>query len=371
MRARQNAMISLCLLVGAQAFLSPVVHATTSGDKYRTWEKYNKAGEEALAQNNFGEAEKLLLAGAKEAEKFGESDLRLATSSKNLADYYQVRGLPEKALPLYERWERVTEKSLGTASPQVIACVVKLTGLYVSQSKFDKGDPLARKLVMFADWKLSHYDPKASQAISQKDELLDLSNGLSSIARSYKGLGKYEQAEPLFKASLDIKEKFLTHNHLGIATSLGELGTAYMALNKRTEAEPLFLDALSITEVTMGKKSGQAIACANDLGRCYTSEGKYTDAESVFKEIMETMKSSGRQNPAVILSYAWLERSEGKFMQAEQHMKEALTITERLNGSQSYSLAPILDDYADLLQKMHRDADASRILARARTIRGM
>lgn len=371
MRWRQNILMGLCFLLGAQAAFVPTANATTGGDKNHTWEKLNKAGEEALAQNNFGQAEKMLSAGYKEAEKFGENDLRLATSSKNLADYYQVRGLPEKALPLYERWERVTEKSVGTDSAQVIGCVVKLTGLYVGQSKFDKGDPLARKLVIYANWKLSHYDQKSNQAAIQKDELLDLSNGLSGIARNYKGVNKYELAEPLFKASLDIKEKFLTHNHLGVATSLGELGNAYMALNKKTEAEPLFLDALSITEVTMGKKSSLAISCANDLGRCYTSQAKYADAERVFKEIAETMKATGRENPQVLLSYAWLERSEGKFGQAEQHMKQALVITERLNGSQSYSLAPILDDYADLLQKMHRDADASRMLARARNIRGM
>ena len=67
------------------------------------WEKYMKAGTEALERGQYAEAEKLLLFALKEAEKFGELDGRLATSLNNLAELYHAQGNYAKAEPLHRQ----------------------------------------------------------------------------------------------------------------------------------------------------------------------------------------------------------------------------------------------------------------------------
>lgn len=57
------------------------------------WNKLNAAGEEAYEQGRYTEVEKNLLAGLKEAEKFGPEDPRLAVSLNNLGVLDDTQGI--------------------------------------------------------------------------------------------------------------------------------------------------------------------------------------------------------------------------------------------------------------------------------------
>ncbi len=72
----------------------------------------------AYQKADYVEAEKLLLAALKEAEKFGEQDLRLATSLNNLATLYRSQGKDAQAEPLYPRALAIREKTLRPEDPR-------------------------------------------------------------------------------------------------------------------------------------------------------------------------------------------------------------------------------------------------------------
>ena len=55
--------------------------------------------------------------------------------------------------------------------------------------------------------------------------------------------GAYAKAEPLYLRALDIREKALGAEHLGVATSLNNLAVLYKNMGHYTKAEPLFIRA--------------------------------------------------------------------------------------------------------------------------------
>jgi hypothetical protein len=61
---------------------------------------------------------------------------------------------------------------------------------------------------------------------------------------------------------------------------------------------------------------------------------------------------------------------QGRFSEAVPYYSRALKIQESLNGPQSASLAALLDSYAYALSKSNHGAEAKKLIARAKSIRG-
>ena len=59
-------------------------------------------------------------------------------------------------------------------------------------------------------------------------------------------MGRYAEAEPLFRRSLEIQEKQLGRDHPDVATSLNNLADLYRAMGRYAEAEPLYRRSLEI-----------------------------------------------------------------------------------------------------------------------------
>ena len=58
--------------------------------------------------------------------------------------------------------------------------------------------------------------------------------------------GRYEEAEPLYKRALEIRERVLGPDHPDTATSLNNLAILYDNQGRYEEAEPLYKRALEI-----------------------------------------------------------------------------------------------------------------------------
>ncbi len=99
------------LLVGLLCLgLWPMVAASAQETR---WYSIMDDASKAYHQADYAQAEKLYLAALKEAEKFGNQDLRLALSLNNLARLYKTQGNYAQAEPLYQRALAITEKAQG------------------------------------------------------------------------------------------------------------------------------------------------------------------------------------------------------------------------------------------------------------------
>ncbi len=61
---------------------------------------------------------------------------------------------------------------------------------------------------------------------------------------------------------------------------------------------------------------------------------------------------------------------QGHSEEAANYFSEALDIFEKINGPQHISLPPIMDSYAEALDKSNHQAEAKKLIARAKAIRG-
>jgi len=103
------------LLVGLLCLgLWPMVAASAQETR---WDSIMADAAKANQQADYAQAEKLLLAALKEAEKFGEQDLRFAASLNNLAALYDTQGKYAQAEPLFQRALAIWEKILGPEHP--------------------------------------------------------------------------------------------------------------------------------------------------------------------------------------------------------------------------------------------------------------
>ncbi len=177
------------LLVGLLCLgLWPMVAASAQDTR---WDSIMADAWKAYQQADYAEAEKLLLAALKEAEKFGNQDPRLPTSLNNLAELYLTQGKYAQAEPLYQRALAIREKALGPEHP-------------------------------------------------------DVATSLNNRALLYDEQGKYAQAEPLYQRALAVLEKALGPEHPQVATVLENYATLLRKLSRDAEADEMEARAQAI-----------------------------------------------------------------------------------------------------------------------------
>src|ERR1700674_2601472 len=149
------------------------------------WAEHVKAGETANRAGDYRTAAARYEAALREAESFGASDLRLATTLNSLADVYRTQGRVAEVEPLYRRALGIREKVLGPDHP-------------------------------------------------------DAATALNGLAELYETEGRYAEAEALYRRSLGIREKARGPEHPDVGTSLGNLAWLYGSQGRFAEAEPLY-----------------------------------------------------------------------------------------------------------------------------------
>ena len=182
---------------------------------------------------------------------------------------------------------------------------------------------------------LAQSNPTQSQqdaqttSVAAQDELNEAARLNQTVVKLF-GERKFDEALPVAKRVLEIRERLLGGDHQLVASALSNLAAIYLEKKKSGEADPLFRRALAILE-----KSG---------------EGEGSLASDV--------------NAQLGLLKLWGE----DYKESEQFFLRALAIREKLDGTEGVSLLPALFNLTDVYF-LRRNYDASRdTLARALAI---
>lgn len=366
------------------------------------WQRLKSSGEASLSVNNYGAAEHDLTAALVEAEKFGPNDIRVADTLRALGGLYCTRGQFNRAEPLFERELRVREKALGGESPQVVACVGKLAQFYLNHGAAAKGERLANLLVSFADRKVKEQqsikvnftnldkfygcnkDYSECRSLLQRlqensdrttaNEDLELATTLDSLGHLYQDKRRFDLAEKMYRNALAFRERTLPPGHLALALSYENLAGLCAEQGKNGQAEPLYKRALEVTEKTLQPERPEVFARLDELARTYINTGQTSSAESLYKRALVILSKDHANSPdsgKASYALAQLYFRQGRYSAAEPLIKHALAISEGLNGPEHASVAPILDMYADVLEKVNKGSEAAKMRTRARSIRGV
>jgi tetratricopeptide (TPR) repeat protein len=324
-----------------------------------------KRARDALDVGNFEEAERLL-------NEASDKDVDAARRLKKVAEERFLSAAASKAENGDLKWTqldyfaaagyyRKAAELVPEGHDEQLAKYLNMAGrAYNEAGRYSEAEPLYKRSLQIREKVLGPEHP-------------DVAASLNNLALLYRDQGRYPEAEPLYKRSLEIVEKVLGPEHPDVATSLNNLAELYRNQGRYSEAKPLHKRSLQIREKVLGPEHPDVAGSLNNLAALYHNQGRYPEAEPLYKRSLEIMeKILGPEHPGVATSLnnlAELYRNQGRYSEAEPLYKRSLEIWEKILGPEHPNVATVLENYADLLQKMDREKEAAELAARAESIR--
>ena len=150
------------------------------------------------------------------------------------------------------------------------------------------------------------------------------------------------------------------------------LGGAYLNAGKLAQAEGIYGLIGSVRNSDYGPESESSVGLFADYGDLYFIEKRYDAAAACYSKSIAVSKKThgitGYGRPLTGLANCY--RELGKYDQAESSYEDALKMRTHLYGSRSDKVSATLKEYAQLLQKENRTAEANTLLVRASSIDG-
>ncbi len=192
---------------------------------------------------------------------------------------------------------------------------------------------------------------------------------LTNLANIYGDLGRNSEAEPPLKAASAIAEKVFGSEHANVAMTLNNLGSLYKIQGRLAEAEPLFRRSLAIQEKSLGSQHPAVGTSLYNLASLNNLQGRYAEAESLLKRSLAIQeKTLGNEHLDVARSLnelAYLNKLQGRYREAELHFKRSLLILEKALGPEHPIVAAVLNGLGGLYKEEGRYAEAESILKRS------
>jgi Flp pilus assembly protein TadD len=209
--------------------------------------------------------------------------------------------------------------------------------LYDSQGRYNDAEPLYLQSLDIRKRQLGNDHP-------------DVATILNNLAGLYESQGRYNDAEPLYLQSLDIRKRQLSNDHPDVATSLNNLAQLYYSQGRYNDAEPLLLQSLDIRKRQLGNDHPHVAQSLNNLAQLYYSQGQYNDAEPLYLQSLDIRKRQlGNDHPDVAQSLnnlAQLYYSQGQYNDAEPLYLQSLDIKKRQLGNDYPDVATSLNNLA-------------------------
>jgi tetratricopeptide (TPR) repeat protein len=206
-------------------------------------------------------------------------------------------------------------------------------------------------------------------------ELLPTLDAMAALALEQK-----KDAEPLLKRTLSIREGNLGPNHVDVAKNLDQLAAIYTEQKRFAEAQKASERSLFIWMKELKPGSAELAEKYEKVAELYEALNRPVDAEPLVQQVL-TARESG--TVASLNTLAAIYVSKQNLLEAEPLYRLSLTILDKkgvLTGKRPPFLSTSEDNldllaqtalnYADLLKKMKRKSDASKIEARIRAVTG-
>jgi len=180
------------------------------------------------------------------------------------------------------------------------------------------------------------------------------------------------EAESLFRHVLEARQNAPHSDPENTAIALADLALVYKYEGKLGRAEALLRQALALLEERFRPDDPMLSSALGPLGTTLTREGKYKEALSVTERTWRILRNTpGVGEPDLINTMSnlgMLYSLTGRFAEAESYGKEAVAKAEAIYGPEHYRLGWHLANYAAILERMGRKADARKVQQRSAAI---
>jgi serine/threonine protein kinase len=172
---------------------------------------------------------------------------------------------------------------------------------------------------------------------------------LETIARTYMGLGQYDEAEPLARSALKIRVSATGGGTDEVAQTLSMLSEVLRSRKKWDEAEKMGREALAIRQSRHGNESAESANGLDDLAKALIGKSAYPEAEKLASEALKIRERIFGPNSIEVagsletLGSLWTEQND--FKRAEEVASRQVGILRGLK-SDTPDLADALNDLA-------------------------
>lgn len=196
----------------------------------------------------------------------------------NLALLYKSAGRPADAERLYAKALELVERSPGRETADMATALNNLAGLYSSERRYADAQPLYERALAIRRKVLSADHP-------------DIAGSLNNLAGLFDAQGRHDAAEPLYRQALEIQTKSLPPNHPALATTLNNLGELYRKQRLYSKAEAMYRKALDIQRLALGADQPEAWVATNNLGLLYLDQGQLAKAEPLLHAALDGLEA--------------------------------------------------------------------------------
>ena len=182
--------------------------------------------------------------------------------------------------------------------------------------------------------------------------------------------GRYDEALPLAKRVLEIREKQLGTDSKPVAVALCNLATIYMQQKIYDQAETAFQASLSIYAKLNDDLNAAKIA--DSLGLLHYQRRNFDQAEALFLRSLSLREKHWGSDHADVTQYLYgvanFYRSLGSYSKAAGTLKRIVEIKEKTGMPEQSELGEALEDYACVLREADRKTEAKKIEERVNRI---
>ena len=132
---------------------------------------------------------------------------------------------------------------------------------------------------------------------------------MDRLASELHDQGKYDEAEPLYRETLEVRRETRGNRHPSTLLSIGNLGRLMYAKGDLAATEPLYREALEVQRETRGNWHPSTLDSIHNLGALLVEKGKYEEAEPLCSEVLQAWRETlGNWHPNTLIAYRlyWL-----------------------------------------------------------------
>lgn len=275
-----DAQLALGQFAPAIALLQEVLAARRvkpGPDHPETWnvmnglaQAYKQAGQLESARALHEETWKL------RKEKLGDEHRDTLASRCNLADTHRLMGQASKALGLYVEATPLVEQELGPDHVQTLQALSGMADAYLDTGSLGAtlALPILTKILERRKTKLGADHP-------------DTLYTLNRLAYAYRGLGKFEQAIPLYQDTLATARRTLRPDHPTIALVANDLAEAYRLTGQPELALPLNQEALERMRAAFGPDHSNTLFVLNNQALTRLALKQPQEAVPLLEEVLK------------------------------------------------------------------------------------
>ncbi len=204
---------------------------------------------------------------------------------------------------------------------------------------------------------------------------------LVEISTVYRVAGKFPDAEAALRKAVLLREEQKEDIPIGLAYAIENLCGLLVEESRYEEAKALAERAMALRRAQTAAEHISIKTPDILLGRIQLAMGKYEQAESILTEVLDRLPKSvaglselgptweiGELASTLVILSA-LRRHQGRYLDAEEKVREAVLMRERTRGPEASSVASALSELGSVLRLLRRFKDSEVAYRRSLLIR--